>query len=247
MSNVGHKSAEASKQHQERADEPDSIKWGDVVNWTRNIGLTIPVGLLSLILWKRFSTQAKADGVWPLIVLAVAFLVIWCLIEIQPILSLKRRRRLRERDAPPFDEWYRIYYGNTDIDPLFLREVLSALAAEIDCEITQLRPSDRFNEELRAYNKQTLSIDGDTGLICFTTDIHEMIRRQTRRRFVADKDIMEMTLDELIRSLWRHINGLDDVVRGDLGCVGCGYNLRTLKLEGSCPECGRPVDDSMRV
>ena len=31
----------------------------------------------------------------------------------------------------------------------------------------------------------------------------------------------------------------------DLLCLGCGYNLRTLTLEHTCPECGRPVATSL--
>jgi hypothetical protein len=32
----------------------------------------------------------------------------------------------------------------------------------------------------------------------------------------------------------------------DLACGGCGYNLRGLSREGQCPECGRPVGESVR-
>lgn len=31
----------------------------------------------------------------------------------------------------------------------------------------------------------------------------------------------------------------------DLACIGCGYNLRTLPWEGRCPECTRPVKESV--
>lgn len=31
----------------------------------------------------------------------------------------------------------------------------------------------------------------------------------------------------------------------DLTCIGCGYNLRTLPWEGRCPECTRPVQESV--
>ena len=30
-------------------------------------------------------------------------------------------------------------------------------------------------------------------------------------------------------------------VAGDLKCVQCAYNLRTLAADGTCPECGQPV------
>jgi len=33
----------------------------------------------------------------------------------------------------------------------------------------------------------------------------------------------------------------DFIVPGDLMCVGCGYNLRSQRMGGHCPECGRPV------
>ena len=36
-------------------------------------------------------------------------------------------------------------------------------------------------------------------------------------------------------------------VIADLSCIGCGYNLRTLPLNGLCPECGRQVSESIRI
>src|SRR5688572_3935031 len=41
--------------------------------------------------------------------------------------------------------------------------------------------------------------------------------------------------------------GAEETVVGDLSCSGCGYNLRTLPATSVCPECGQPVDLSMRV
>ncbi len=35
-----------------------------------------------------------------------------------------------------------------------------------------------------------------------------------------------------------------ECVDDDVSCVGCGYNLRTLRLTGRCPECGTDVVDS---
>ena len=35
-------------------------------------------------------------------------------------------------------------------------------------------------------------------------------------------------------------------VTADVACIKCEYNLRTLKLDGVCPECGRSVRDSLR-
>jgi uncharacterized repeat protein (TIGR04138 family) len=34
-------------------------------------------------------------------------------------------------------------------------------------------------------------------------------------------------------------------INGDVPCSGCGYNLRTLKADALCPECGREVADSV--
>jgi uncharacterized repeat protein (TIGR04138 family) len=31
------------------------------------------------------------------------------------------------------------------------------------------------------------------------------------------------------------------IIPSDLPCIVCGYNLRTLTVEGQCPECGQPV------
>jgi hypothetical protein len=37
-----------------------------------------------------------------------------------------------------------------------------------------------------------------------------------------------------------------DLSSTDLGCVRCGYNLRGLSPDGACPECGAPIDQSLR-
>lgn len=37
-----------------------------------------------------------------------------------------------------------------------------------------------------------------------------------------------------------------DPISSDTPCRRCGYNLRGLALAGQCPECGLPVDDSVR-
>lgn len=31
----------------------------------------------------------------------------------------------------------------------------------------------------------------------------------------------------------------------DTSCIGCGYNLKTMAVSGNCPECGRPVNDTL--
>jgi hypothetical protein len=40
--------------------------------------------------------------------------------------------------------------------------------------------------------------------------------------------------------------GDGSAVNEDRFCVGCGYNVRTLKWNANCPECGRAVWDSVR-
>jgi hypothetical protein len=37
----------------------------------------------------------------------------------------------------------------------------------------------------------------------------------------------------------------NSVVDHDLPCIGCGYNLRTLRWDGVCTECGHAVGDSV--
>jgi len=39
---------------------------------------------------------------------------------------------------------------------------------------------------------------------------------------------------------------LPGVVDADRPCLGCGYNLRNLGVDGQCPECGSPVERSLR-
>jgi hypothetical protein len=36
------------------------------------------------------------------------------------------------------------------------------------------------------------------------------------------------------------------MVSQDRACVRCSYNLRGLPIEGNCPECGTPVQDSLK-
>jgi hypothetical protein len=31
----------------------------------------------------------------------------------------------------------------------------------------------------------------------------------------------------------------------DVQCVHCGYNLRTMPVDGDCPECGAPVEETL--
>ena len=37
------------------------------------------------------------------------------------------------------------------------------------------------------------------------------------------------------------------VISRDLKCVGCGYNLRTMRVAGRCSECGLAVERSLLV
>lgn len=36
-------------------------------------------------------------------------------------------------------------------------------------------------------------------------------------------------------------------VARDVSCITCGYNMRTLRLDARCPECGKPVAASLRT
>ena len=40
---------------------------------------------------------------------------------------------------------------------------------------------------------------------------------------------------------------LSPTIDCDLQCLTCGYNLRTLRRDGLCPECGSPVADSLHT
>ena len=39
----------------------------------------------------------------------------------------------------------------------------------------------------------------------------------------------------------------DALISRDLHCIGCGYNLRTMRFDGRCPECGLAVERSVLV
>ncbi len=36
-----------------------------------------------------------------------------------------------------------------------------------------------------------------------------------------------------------------NIINDDVACIQCGYNLRTLDASADCPECGRPVAESL--
>ena len=42
-------------------------------------------------------------------------------------------------------------------------------------------------------------------------------------------------------------SGASESVTADLACVGCGYNLRSLRRAGDCPECGKPVAETIKA
>ena len=46
---------------------------------------------------------------------------------------------------------------------------------------------------------------------------------------------------------YRRIYHPDAEIVGDMGCAGCGYNLRGLRVVGNCPECGAAISDSLYV
>ena len=46
-------------------------------------------------------------------------------------------------------------------------------------------------------------------------------------------------------SEWIRRLALTEHVTSDLACCHCGYNLKTLRRDGKCPECGVPVADSL--
>lgn len=40
------------------------------------------------------------------------------------------------------------------------------------------------------------------------------------------------------------VTASDGIIPHDLPCLSCGYNLRTLRIDGFCPECNAPVRDA---
>ncbi len=42
-------------------------------------------------------------------------------------------------------------------------------------------------------------------------------------------------------------NKTPDTIVDDRSCIHCGYNLRGLRIEGNCPECGRPIKGRKRA
>jgi len=46
---------------------------------------------------------------------------------------------------------------------------------------------------------------------------------------------------------WPALDPATGRIACDLPCIGCEYNLRTLRADGRCPECGKEVADSIRA
>jgi len=75
------------------------------------------------------------------------------------------KQRFVKREAIPFDEWFRKYYGSTKLSKELVQDVLNIIASQIGIIPTQIRPDDRFDDEFRFQVKyRFLLIDDATGM-----------------------------------------------------------------------------------
>lgn len=75
------------------------------------------------------------------------------------------------------------------------------------------------------------------------------VRREDGQAFVilpaAAGGLADRVADE--QETWLNALAPVAVVRDDLPCSECGYNLRNLPAAGRCPECGRPVEQTFET
>src|SRR4051794_11063247 len=64
-------------------------------------------------------------------------------------------------------------------------------------------------------------------------------RARVGASLMATSDEPGMLIESKLRAM------TSQTIQHDLPCLGCGYNLRGLRGEGQCPECGLPVAESI--
>jgi len=83
---------------------------------------------------------------------AVVFLTVIAGVLLAGILDRRamnaRRRRLSARRGLDHEQWFRTLYAPLGIDQALVTGVLSRLAGRLRCDVTQLYPTDAFDDEL---------------------------------------------------------------------------------------------------
>lgn len=84
-------------------------------------------------------------------VAALSFALVGCVAAVLGTIALRQRKKARfgHRRELSADEFYRMYYGNSGLPRERVLAVRLVVADELEVPIGRIRPSDRFDRELR--------------------------------------------------------------------------------------------------
>ena len=111
----------------------------------------------------------------------------------------ERRSRLLARPGHDIETWFRRHYGSLGIDRQLVIEALSKLAATLKCDMTQILPSDSFDDELGLKDIWPIQIDPDDELTYFTeVELGDLLGQSA-----SPEDLLSIkksnTIEELLR------------------------------------------------
>lgn len=97
-----------------------------------------------------------------------------------------RRRRLQSRPLLAVGEWYQLYYAPNGIVFDLAKQAASRLARRLQCDMTQLYPTDTFANQLGLSNLWQIQIDADDAMICFNeVDLKELLNEAATPEHLA--------------------------------------------------------------
>jgi hypothetical protein len=98
------------------------------------------------MIWETWSELATRFGAW-IVVLGVGT-IMGAFMLYQRRGASRRKKSFEEREALPEEVWFELYYPDA-CNRALVRRVLVSLAEEIGINWSQLRPDDRFEDQIR--------------------------------------------------------------------------------------------------
>ncbi len=104
----------------------------------------------------------------------------------------ERRGRLAAREKLTLDAWYSRYYRDTDVSQDLVERVVTLISESLGVDAGKLRPTDRFDRELRPPHGWQL----DDGVM----SVADTLKSDAKRVHVPLDELRMDTVDAVIRS-----------------------------------------------